>query len=122
MLRLKNSEDIRRSFNKKLVSCLLDEIVLAHFNDCTFSGYDVMAFLQKELGVHISASTVYGSLYSMERKGLLVGHDSGRKRVYEVTERGNLTLQVVVSKEDIDRFRKKLLKRSKAIITQEPIG
>jgi DNA-binding PadR family transcriptional regulator len=88
----------------------LDEIILAHFNNCTFSGYDVIAFLQKELGVHISASTVYGSLYSMERKGLLVGCNSDRKRLYEVTELGNLTLQVVASKEDIDRFRKKLLR------------
>jgi DNA-binding PadR family transcriptional regulator len=122
MLRRKDWEKIRQSFNKKLVRCFLDEIILAHFNDCAFSGYDVMAFLQLELGVHISAATVYGSLYSMERKGLLVGHSTSRKRVYEVTERGNLTLHVVASKEDIDRFRKQLLKRSKPIITQELTG
>jgi len=104
MLRRIDSEKILQSFNKKLVGCLLDEIILIHFGNCSFSGYDTIAFLQHELGISLSSSTVYGSLYSMERKGLLTGHNDGRKRIFKVTELGNLTSKMVTSKIEIDRL------------------
>ena len=104
MLRHKDEDNIRKSFIKKIVSCLLDEIILAHFRECDFSGYDVIVFLHRELGVSLSSSTIYGSLYSLERKGLLTGYSEGKKRVFKVTELGNLTAQVTTSKTHVDRL------------------
>lgn len=50
------------------------------------SGYDVMAYLQKQFGVSLSSGTVYGILYSMERHHLIEGFLIGNKRVYRITE------------------------------------
>jgi DNA-binding PadR family transcriptional regulator len=100
----KDSEKIRKSFNRKIVACLLEEIILTHFRECSFSGYDVVVFLQRELGTSLSSATVYGSLYSMERKGLLTGHSKDRKRIFRITELGNLTVKILASKTEIDRL------------------
>ena len=50
------------------------------------SGYDVMVYLQKQFGVSFSSGTVYGILYSMERRHLIEGFLIGNKRVYRITE------------------------------------
>lgn len=50
------------------------------------SGYDVMAYLQKQFGVSLSSGTVYGILYSMERQNLIEGFLIANKRVYRMTE------------------------------------
>jgi len=100
----KDEEKIRKLLIKKIVGCLLPEIILANFGECGFSGYDVVVFLHRELGVSLSSSTIYGSLYSLERKGLLIGYNESKKRVFKVTELGNLTVQAITSKIQAGRF------------------
>ena len=66
----------------------MDLLVISHFQQQEFSGYDVIEFTHKQLGVFLSSGTVYYTLYSMEREKLLVSSDGEKKRVFKATEKG----------------------------------
>ncbi len=83
-----DDEQIKAEFFKKLVASFLDLMVIAHFKQEEFSGYDVIEFTHKRLGVLLSPGTVYYTLYSMEREKLLVSSEVGKKRVFKATEEG----------------------------------
>lgn len=83
-----SDEEIKADFYKKLVSSFLDLLVIGHFQEQEFSGYDVLEFIHKQIGVLLSSGTVYYTLYSMERDNLLVSTEKGKKRVFKATEKG----------------------------------
>ena len=97
-------EEIKRAFIKRLITGFLDMIVIAHFIDKLFSGYDVLLFLEDEFKIKFSSGTVYSTLYSMEREGLIQGSDSENKRVYTVTKKGKITAEVAASFENVKEF------------------
>ena len=66
----------------------MDLLIIGHFQEQEFSGYDVLEFIHKQMGVMLSSGTVYYTLYSMERDNLLVSTDTGKKRVFKATEKG----------------------------------
>jgi DNA-binding PadR family transcriptional regulator len=87
------------------MGAFLDVIILGSFQNVLFSGYDVICFVQNHFGTLISAGKVYSNLYAMERENLIVGSNfSDRKRVYKITEKGNMTLRVVTSRKEVERF------------------
>lgn len=78
---------------------------MAHFRDRSFSGYDVLVFVQRRFGLLLSPGTVYSRLYSMEREGLIkLVAKRGRKRIYRVTDLGKLTVEVTTSANEIKAF------------------
>ncbi len=79
---LPSSNDLRR----RIVRNFLDILILQQIRKGMMSGYDVMAYLQKQFGVSLSSGTVYGILYSMERQNLIEGFLIANKRVYRMTE------------------------------------
>ncbi len=79
---LPSSTDLRR----RIVRNFLDILILQQIRKGMMSGYDVMAYLQKQFGVSLSSGTVYGILYSMERQNLIEGFLIANKRVYRMTE------------------------------------
>ena len=67
----------------------LDVIVLIEMKkQSRLSGYDVTGFVNKKFGGMLSPGTVYATLYSLERKGLIKGELDGRKTVYTLTGLG----------------------------------
>jgi DNA-binding PadR family transcriptional regulator len=64
------------------------------------SGYDAIAFIHNKFGILISSGTVFSLLYSLERDGLIKGMWAKRKRVYELTEKGEKTIEVVLNADD----------------------
>jgi DNA-binding PadR family transcriptional regulator len=97
-------ETIKRVFSKRLITNFLDIIVIAHFSDNPFSGYDVLLFLQNNFDIKFSSGTVYSTLYSMEREGLIQGSDSDNKRTYTITKKGKITAEVATSLENVKNF------------------
>ena len=57
------------------------------------NGYDMTTCFIKKFGAAISTSTVYSTLYAMERNGLITGRYNRRSRVYELTEKGKKALE-----------------------------
>jgi DNA-binding PadR family transcriptional regulator len=64
------------------------------------SGYDATPFIHNKFGMLISSGTVYSLLFSMERDGLIKGMRAKRKRVYELTEQGEKTIDIVLNSEN----------------------
>jgi len=64
------------------------------------SGYDIIAFIHNKFHLLVSSGTVYSLLYSLERDGLIKGVWSQRKRVYQLTEKGEDTIKTIMNAND----------------------
>jgi DNA-binding PadR family transcriptional regulator len=74
----------------RVVKSFLDILILVEFTkQSNLSGYDVTSFVNNKFGGILSPGTVYATLYSMERKGLIKGEIDGKKTVYKLTDKGN---------------------------------
>ncbi len=73
------------SLRKRVVRNFMDILILQEIQKGTMSGYDAKAYLQKKFGVSLSAGTIYGILYSMERQHLIAGFQIDNKRMYRIT-------------------------------------
>lgn len=81
----------------RVVKNFLDIIILIEMKKISnLSGYDVTAFVNSKFGGVLSPGTVYATLYSMERKGLLSGDTNGRKTVYKLTEDGEQVITTMM--------------------------
>ncbi len=67
--------------------------ILARLEDNPANGYCLTIFFIKKFGVTMSTSTVYSTLYTMERNGLIKCRHNWRGRVYESTEEGKKMLE-----------------------------
>lgn len=71
-----------------MVTDFLDMVILTNLRKQSMSGYDVISFAQNKFKILLSPGTVYSSLYSLERRGLVKGVNTQRKRVFMLTEHG----------------------------------
>ncbi len=79
-----------KDIETRVVKNFLDILILIEMKkQSNLSGYDVTSFVNNKFGGILSPGTVYATLYSMERKGLIKGESDGRKTVYSLTEKGN---------------------------------
>ena len=86
-------------------------IILAELRNRSMSGYDVISFIHDKFYLLVSSGTVYSLLYSLERNGLIDGTWSERKRVYNLTEKGRKTINMILSANNkIKNFVTSLLK------------
>ncbi|MEM2338234.1 MAG: helix-turn-helix transcriptional regulator [Candidatus Bathyarchaeia archaeon] len=100
-----DASKIKKKFIERIIISFLDIVIMAHFKDRAFSGYDVLVFVQKQFGLLLSPGTVYSRLYSMEREGLIkLVVKKGRKRVYRVTELGKMMVDVTTSMDEMKFF------------------
>jgi DNA-binding PadR family transcriptional regulator len=86
--------------HKRIVRNFLDVLVLAELQKGPMSGYDVIGFVHEKHCLLISSGTVYSVMYSLERKGLISGVWTQRKRVYKLTEGGEKTIMEVMTAKD----------------------
>jgi DNA-binding PadR family transcriptional regulator len=101
----------REEFGKRIITNMFDVIIIIHFEQETFSGYDVTKFFHKQLEVIISPGTIYAHLYAMERASLLTSYDRLNKRVFKATKKGLQLAELVSSKEKIAAFMAKITKK-----------
>ena len=97
---LRLESEVLKKMHRKIVKSFMDVIILAELRNVPMSGYDVIGFIHNKFGILVSSGTVYSLLYSLERDGLIKGMWSKRKRVYELTEKGEKTIEVVLNADD----------------------
>ena len=89
-----------KEFVRQLVSSTLDVLIIAHFKEEAFSVYNIMEFAKNRFDVILSSGTLYSTVYSMERQGLLQAFYGYRKRLFKATPKGlHRTNLIVHSKE-----------------------
>jgi DNA-binding PadR family transcriptional regulator len=95
-----SSEMVER-LERRALQNFMDILILAEMKKGSLSGYDVIGLFHKKFGVLMSSGTVYSLLYSLERNGLIKGVWNNRKRVYELSERGEQNIKVITNANDV---------------------
>ena len=106
---------ILKKMHERIIKNFMDIIILAELRNGPLSGYDVISFIHNRFHLLVSSGTVYSLLYSLERNCLIEGTWNERKRVYRLTEKGEKTIDTILSANDkIRNFITGLLKVSSA--------
>ena len=80
---------------ERAIKNFLDIFILAQVDKSPQGGYAIISLIHKKFDVLVSSGTVYSTLYSLERDGLINGEFDKRKRVYKLTGKGRETLDSV---------------------------
>ncbi len=92
--------EVLKKMHRRIVKSFMDILILTELQNGPMSGYDAIAFVHNKYGILVSSGTVYSLLYSLERDGMIKGMWSKRKRVYELTEKGKRTINIVLNAND----------------------
>jgi len=99
------SSKLVEKLRKRVIQNFMDILILTEMKKGSLSGYDVIALLHRRFGILLSSGTVYSLLYSLERDGLIKGVWNQRKRVYELTEKGEQNMQIITkANQEIQNF------------------
>jgi DNA-binding PadR family transcriptional regulator len=91
---------VLKKMHKRIIKNFLDVLVLAELRNSSMSGYDIIAYIHNKFRILVSSGTIYSMLYALERDGLIVGTWNQRKRVYNLTEKGEETIRTIMSAND----------------------
>jgi len=89
------AQKIVEELRGRTIKSFLDILILSQLSEVTMSGYDLIALIHKKFDYLVSSGTVYSTLYSMERNGLIKGSYEERKRIYVLTKKGMEDLQSI---------------------------
>ena len=103
-----------RTMHRRLIKNFSDIFILAELRNGPLSGYDVIEYIHNKFRILVSSGTVYAILYSLERDGLITGNWNQRRRMYNLTPKGEETLKAILSTNDkIECILSSLLKLQK---------
>ncbi len=94
----------------RVIKEFLDIIILCEIKEHNeLTGYDLAVMQREKFGISLSPGTVYMTMYSMERRGLIAGHPNGKKTSYMLTEKGERSLEnIKQSSMDLVNFMKRI--------------
>jgi len=102
---------ILKKMHERIIKNFMDIIIMTELRNGSLSGYDVISYIHNKFNLLVSSGTVYSLLYSLERSGLVEGTWDERKRVYKLTEKGEKTINTLLSANDkIKGFMANILK------------
>ena len=102
---------ILKKMHERIIKNFMDIIIMTELRNGSLSGYDVISYIHNKFNLLVSSGTVYSLLYSLERNGLVEGTWDERKRVYKLTEKGEKTIDTLLSASDkIKGFMANILK------------
>lgn len=93
-----NSEDQSKVLSTlevktRVIKEFLDIIILFELKEHKeLSGYDLAMLQKQKFGISLSPGTVYSTLYSVERRGLITPHVNSKKTTYVLSESGEKAL------------------------------
>jgi DNA-binding PadR family transcriptional regulator len=94
-----SASDFVKKLHRKTIKNFMDILILVEMKRSSVSGYDVIGIIHKKFGILLSSGTVYSTLYSLERDGLIRGTWNNRKRVYTLTEKAKQKMGTVIKAE-----------------------
>jgi DNA-binding PadR family transcriptional regulator len=97
--------------NERIIKNFLDIIILSELRNGSLSGYDIIGYVHSKFQLLLSSGTIYSLLYSLERNRLVEGVWKERKRTYQLTQKGNQTINTLLNdNKDIKTFAANFLK------------
>ncbi len=98
-----------RKYSERALLAFLDEVMMSELRKRPLSGYDAILWIHEKYGFLLSPGTVYSTIYSLERNGLIECSENGRKRTCKLTEKGKQLLDIIQRSPKLKIFRRKLL-------------
>lgn len=116
-----SSSKFLEKLRKRVIKNFMDILVLTEIKKDPLTGYDVIRLIHRRFGVLVSSGTVYSLLYSLERNGLIKGVWNQKKRIYELTEKGEADIEAITkANAEIQKFLRNILKlNTKPAIARE---
>ncbi len=102
-------KQLKQEFIERLMTRFLDIAIMIRFQNEPFSNYDAHMFVQNDFGLRVSSDTVHSTIYAMERKKLVSGLNMSGKRVYRLTDKGKMTVEIATAPEEMAAFMKRLI-------------
>ncbi|MEM2306602.1 MAG: PadR family transcriptional regulator [Candidatus Bathyarchaeia archaeon] len=87
---------INQYIRQRLTKNFIDILILLELTSAPLGGYDIINIFNRKFSLSISPGTVYSTLYSLERMGLIKGGGQ-RKRIYTLTRKGEEFVETVLS-------------------------
>jgi DNA-binding PadR family transcriptional regulator len=94
----KEAENTERTlFEKRIIRSFTDILILKHLHRSPLvSGYEILNHLRKKFDIPFSPGTIYGTIYSLERNGLIKSDGNKIGRTYTLTGKGGITLATTI--------------------------
>ena len=86
--------DLSKEIRELLLKNFMKMVILSQLDKASTGGYDIIKFFYEKYNLLFSSGTVYSCLYSMERNGLVEGIWNQKKRVYQITDKGRVMLNI----------------------------
>ena len=93
----KSEAQIVKKLNERIIKNFLDIIIMAELRNGPLSGYDIISYVHNKFHLLVSSGTIYSLLYSVERNSLIEGVWDERKRIYQLTEKGQQTIATMLN-------------------------
>ncbi|MEM2610171.1 MAG: PadR family transcriptional regulator [Candidatus Bathyarchaeia archaeon] len=101
---------IGQYIQQRIARDFIDILILSELAQAPLSGYDLISIIYRKFNLMISPGTIYSTLYTLERRGLIKGGEYHRKRVYILTRKGEEFMRGVLSmRENIGLLLSKIL-------------
>lgn len=103
------SSNLVEMLQRRVIQDFMDIFILAEMKGDSLSGYDAIGLIHRRFGLLVSSGTVYSLLYSLERDGWIRGVWDQRKRVYDLTEKGERDMKVIAKvNEEVQNFLRRI--------------
>ena len=111
MVRKLEEQDNR---NQKMIRRFKEIIILNHLkNDPLVTGYQIVTYIHREMGILVSPGMIYSTLYLLESHKLVEANHDQVKRTYRLTKKGESELQKM--KNSIDSFLSSIFSEAKEL-------
>lgn len=96
---------------QRITRDFIDILILSELAQAPLSGYDLISIIYRKFNLMISPGTIYSTLYTLERRGLIKGGEHHhRRRVYILTRKGEEFMRSILSmRENIGLLLSKIL-------------
>lgn len=95
-----NSSRLQVIYSKKVrlrfIKSALDILTLLSLKQSSVTGYEMMSGIYSKFGILLSPGTIYPVFKRLEKEGLVSAVEEGRKRLYSITQAGDLVLKVAI--------------------------
>ena len=83
---------------KSVIRNFLDTLILVKLKkNRALNGYEMVRLIHEEYDLVISPSTVYSSIYHLERRNLIRGESKENARFYSLTEKGVAVTEIILN-------------------------
>jgi len=89
-------KSIEIDLEERILRNSLDIIILKELKKRPLNGYHLIQDLHEKYDIVFSSGTIYGLLYSLERKSLITVESEQRGRIYALTPKGFDTLKMAM--------------------------